>query len=228
MANKKWVISLGGSRIVPDEVDDRFLIDFKKLIESHPTHKFVVVTGGGVTARKYITALRKLGKRTKSQSLEGIAVTRLHAGFMARFFGRAANEVIPKNMKKVRTLLEKNQIVFCGGLRYRDNNTTDGTAAKLAAYIDAPFVNLTNVKGLYTGDPKKDKKAKFVSNITWKDFNKITEKIRYEAGQHFVLDQTASQAIMKNKTPTYIVGSLGSIDSIIKGKKFEGTLVSGE
>jgi uridylate kinase len=227
MKEKLWVISLGGSRIVPGEVDEEFLIAFKKLIDSHSSHKFVVVTGGGTTARKYISALRRVGKRTKDQSLAGIAVTRLHAGFMARFFGRKANEIIPENMKKVKSLLSGNQIVFCGGLRYRRENTSDGTAAKLAAYLGCPFINLTNVRGLYTADPSKDKKAKFVAKISWKDFNKITEKIKYQAGQHFVLDKVASETILKEKIPTYIVGNLKPIDNIIRGKKFEGTLISG-
>ncbi len=222
------MISLGGSRIVPDEVDDEFLKRFKKLIVKHPSQKFVAVTGGGSTARKYIVALRKLGKDTKDQSMTGIAVTRLHAGFMAKFFGRRANEEIPRNMEKVKRLLAKNQIVFCGGLRYGDKNTSDGTSAQLAAFLKCPFINLTNVKGLYTADPNKNKKAKFISKMSWKNFEKITSKIKFEAGQHFVLDQTAAKTILKEKVPAYIVGSLGSIDKILKGEKnFGGTLIEG-
>ena len=47
-----WVISLGGSRIVPDDVDDGFLLRFKRLLDSHGDKRFVVVTGGGSTARR--------------------------------------------------------------------------------------------------------------------------------------------------------------------------------
>jgi uridylate kinase len=225
---KVWVISLGGSRIVPQEVDEKFLRKFKELIDSHPSQKFVVVTGGGSTARKYIYALKKLGKRTKSQSITGIAVTRLHAGFMARFFGKSANEKIPQNMEKVKNLLRGNQIVFCGGLKYRKNNTSDGTAARLADYVKCPFINLTNVRGLYSADPKKDKKTKFIAKMSWKKFEAITSKIKYQAGQHFVLDQSAAKVILEKKIPTYIVGSLGAIDKILEGKKnFGGTLVAG-
>ncbi len=224
---KAWVISLGGSRIVPNEVDDRFLLKFKKLIDSHKSQKFVVVTGGGSTARKYISALRKLGEGIKAQSLEGIAITRLHARLMSKFFGKRANEDLPFNMKKVENLLEKNQIVFCGALRYEKKNTSDGTAAKIAGHIKSPFINLTNVKGLYSADPRKDKKAKFIKKISWKKFSEITNKIKYKAGQHFVLDQTAAKIIQKDKIPTYIVGSLTAIDNILKNKKFVGTIISG-
>ena len=225
--NKIWVISLGGSRIVPDEVDEGFLKDFKDLIEAHPTHKFVVITGGGSTARRYISALRKLGKKTKAQSMAGIAVTRLHANFMARFFGSSANESIPKNMGKVKNLLKKNQIVFCGALRYKPNNTSDGTGANLAKFLKCPFINLTNVRGLYSLDPKKNKNAKFIGKISWKRLEEMTSKMKYHAGQHFVLDQAAAKIILKKKIVTYIVGSLEAIDNILKGKKFIGTVIEG-
>jgi uridylate kinase len=225
--SRLWVISLGGSRIVPDEVDVKFLERFKKMIDSHPTHKFVAVTGGGSTARNYITALRTLGKKNKAQSMSGIAITRFHAGFMARYFGKSANEEIPRNMKKVKDLLRGNQIVFCGGLRYGDKNTSDGTAAQLASYLKCPFINLTNVKGLYTSNPKKNKKAKFIPKITWKKFDVIASKIKYKAGQHFVLDQSAAKRIKKHKIPTYIVGNVKAIGNIIAGKRFTGTLIEG-
>lgn len=220
-----WVISLGGSRIVPDDVDDKFLLRFKKLLDSHRSQKFVVVTGGGSTARKYISALKKLGKKTRAQSMEGIAVTRLHAGFMMRFFGEEANEDLPLNIKKVKNLLRKNRIVFCGALRYRKKNTSDGTAAKIASRLKCPFINLTNIKGLYTSNPKTNKKAKFIGKISWKKFMEIAKKIKYEAGQHFVLDQIAAKTIQKKKIVTYIVGSLWAIDKILKKKKFVGTVI---
>ena len=227
MKNKLWVISLGGSRIIPKNFNYKFLEDFKNLIYSHKSHKFVVVTGGGSTARRYINALRKLNRTTRSQSLSGIAVTRFHAGFMSRFFGKPANEIVPRNMRKVKNLLLKNQIVFCGALRYEEKNTSDGTAANLAAFLECPFINLTNVKGLYTSNPIKNKKAKFIKNISWKDFNNRAKKIKYEAGQHFVLDQNAAKIIKDGKIPTYIIGSLSDMDYIVRGKKFVGTIVEG-
>ncbi len=226
--HKLWVISLGGSRIVTEEgVDYNFLEKFENVITSHPTHKFAVVTGGGATARKYISALKKLGQKTKKQSISGIAITRMHANFLSRLFGKKANETLPKTMKKVKNLLNKNQIVLCGALRYKDKNTSDGTAADLAGFLKCPFINITNVHGLYTSNPKTNKDAKFIKKISWKNFNKKAQKIKYTAGQHFVLDQSAAKTIMKNKIPTYIVGSLKDVHKIIKGKNFKGSLVSG-
>jgi uridylate kinase len=230
--NKKWVIILGGSRIAPKdkEIDYDFIEKFEDLIENHPSHRFVVVTGGGTTARKYISALKKLGKKTKTQSKAGIAVTRFHALFLSRIFGAKANDPkkIPKNMKKVKSLLAKNQVVFCGALRWDKNKTSDGTSADLAGFLKAPFINLTNIRGLYTSNPKTNKKAKFIKKISWKKFYNMASKIKFKAGQHFVLDQDAAETIMEKKIPTYIVGSLEDVDKIISNKKgLKGTVIRG-
>ncbi len=224
---KIWVLSVGGSRIVPEEIDSKFIENFHNLVKKHPSHKFVGVTGGGSVARKYIRGLKKLHKKTTSQSKMGITVTRLNANFLMRVFGAKANETLPKNMKKVKNLLEKNQIVFCGALRYNPNQTSDGTSADIAAYLNCPFINLTNVRGIYTSNPKTNKNAKFIKKMTWKTFYKKAQKIKYKAGQHFVLDQDAAKTIMKKKIPTYIVGTLTDIDKILSNKPFQGSLICG-
>ena len=75
----KIVISLGGSLIIPDEIDYNFLKQFKKTIYKLNKHKFIIVTGGGKIAREYINALRKEGLNDKIQSLIGIKTTKLNA-----------------------------------------------------------------------------------------------------------------------------------------------------
>jgi uridylate kinase len=224
-----WVISLGGSRIAPKKgkVDFHFIKKFEVLIEKHPDVKFVVVTGGGATARNYISALKKLRQGVKKQSEAGIAVTRFHASFLSRIFGRKANSVIPMNMKKVKSLLRKNQVVFSGALRYRKKQTSDGTAASIAAHLKSKFINLTDIKGIYTENPKTNKKARFIKKISWKNFEKMASGIKFKAGQHFVLDQDAARTILEKRIPTYIVGSLEDVHSIVSGESFKGSLVSG-
>ena len=223
---KVWVISLGGSRIVPnDKIDYKFLRDFRKMIDRHRGIKFVIVTGGGAVAREYIDGAKMLGQKIKKQSLLGISATRLNALLMTEIFGKEANEQLPKDMKEVKNLLRKNRIVFCGALRWKPNNTSDGTAAALAAFLKCYFINLTNVRGVYTANPKTNKNAKFLKNLTWKEFEGHALKIKYKAGQHFVLDQAAARIIMKKRIPTYIVSSLSDIENIITVKSYRGSLI---
>jgi len=229
MQKKVIVLSLGGSLIIPEEVDIKFLKKFKEVIEKNSNkYRFVVVCGGGSTARKYIQGLREANKSEYLQSNMGITATRTNARFMTYLFGKDANEGIPKDMKHVDSLLNKNEIVFCGALRYAKNETSDGTSAKLAAYFKSPFINLTNVSGLHDKNPLKYRDAKFIPKISWKTFYKMANKTRFHPGQHFVLDQSASEVIMAKKITTYILGQdLKQLDNLLKGRKFKGTVIFG-
>jgi uridylate kinase len=150
----------------------------------------------------------------------------MNAMFMMQFFGKEANDTLPKDIKHVVSNLEKNNVVFCGALRFEDNATSDSNAAKIASHLKTEFINLTNVKGLYSKDPKAYKDAKFISEISWKDFEKIALSLDYKAGQHFVLDQSAATSIKKGKIKTFILGSdLKNFEKFLRGKSFVGTTI---
>ena len=62
-----YVISLGGSLIVPKTgIDWKFLKNFRKLIikEIKKNKKFIIIAGGGNTARDYQPAAGKVAKLT--------------------------------------------------------------------------------------------------------------------------------------------------------------------
>ena len=229
MKKKVIVLSLGGSLIIPNEINVKYLKEFKKvLLKNTKNYKFVIACGGGSVARKYISALRKIGLSQKFQSLSGIAATRMNARFMNYFFKIDAEYGIPHTKSTLRKYVKKRDIIFCGALEYNPKQTSDSTAAELAKRYRTIFINLTNVNGLHDKDPSKFKDAKFIKKISWKDFYTMANKISYKPGQHFVLDQTAAEIILKNKIPTYIIGKdVKQLDNILKDKKFIGTLIKG-
>lgn len=226
---KVIVLSLGGSLIVPDKVNLKYLKKFKKIIKKNSgKFKFIIVCGGGGIARTYISALRESGENEKFQSFAGISVTRTNARFMSYFFSQNPEKGIPQKMEEIHKYLRNQDIVFCGALEYKPNQTSDSTASQVAKHFRTIFINLTNVNGLYDKNPKKFKDAKFIPEISWKEFYKLSNKMKYKPGQHFVLDQTASGIIMKNKIPAYILGEdLKQLDNFLNGKKFIGTRISG-
>ncbi len=228
MKKKVIVLSLGGSLIIPNEIDTKYLKEFKRIIlKNIQKYKFIIVCGGGSIARKYISALKEIKIHEKIQSLSGISATRMNARFMNYFFNINPEYGIPHKMKVLKKYVNKQNIVFCGALEYKPNQTSDSTAAGIAKYFKTIFINLTNVSGLYTKNPKKFKDAKFISKISWKDFDKMANKSKFKPGQHFVLDQTASKIILKNKIPTYIIGKdLKQLDNLLKNKNFKGTIIS--
>ena len=231
MEKRVMVISLGGSLIVPEDVNFKLLKNFIKTLRKHYNKwKFVIVCGGGSIARKYIEILKHEHRASEKElSLAGIRVTRLNALILMELFGKKeANDVLPMTMKSVKNDLRKNKVVVCGALRYAEKSTSDGTAAKLAHFLGSEFINMTNVRGLFSANPITNKNAKFIPQESWKKFDERANNIKYHSGQHFVLDQKAATMIHKDKIKTYIIGQdIRNIDKILTGKKFIGSLICG-
>jgi uridylate kinase len=228
MEKKVIVISLGGSLIVPQNIDIKFLEEFKKiLLKNIKNYKFVIVCGGGKTARIYINGLKNKQKnKNLYQSLLGIASTRLNAKFMTYFFEKNANQMIPRDMLEVENLIKKHDIVLCGALRYAKEETSDATSAKLAHYFNTEFINLSDVAGLYNKNPKKFKSAKFIPEISPKEFLKIANKIGFTPGQHFILDKKAAEIIKKYNIHTYLLGpDLKNLNNFLNNKHFVGSII---
>jgi uridylate kinase len=227
MKKRVIVISLGGSLIIPDEINAKYLHEFKRTILKHTGKcKFIIVCGGGSIARKYISSLKESGINEKLQSLSGISATRMNARFMNYLFNINPESGIPHTMKLLKKYIKREDIIFCGALEYKPNQTSDSTATEIARKFKTIFINLTDVPGLYDKNPKEHKNARLIPKISWEDFNKIVNKIKFKPGQHFVLDQTAAGMIMRNKITTYILGKdMKQLENVLKNKKFKGTII---
>ena len=227
MSKKIIVLSLGGSLIIPDNIDVNFLKKFKQVINKNTkNYKFIIVTGGGSIARKYIHALKSIGISEKLQSMIGISSTRTNARFMSYFFNQDQDEGIPQQIKTVEKYIKEKDVVFCGALEYKENQTSDATAVALASHFKTEFINLTNVPGLYNKNPFEHKDAKFLPKISPEELYKMSNPKKYTPGQNFIIDQTASRNILKNKIRTYILGKdLKQLDNLLNNKKFKGTII---
>jgi uridylate kinase len=214
------VISVGGSVVVPDKINTKFLFDLKKII-NQDKRKFIIITGGGKTCRNYIAALSKFHSSNREKDLIGIETTRLNAQLMTGLFKLPAK--IPKNIREVKNSWKKQKITVCGG--FRPGITTDGVAVEIAKTIGAKtFINLTNVAGVYTKDPKK-KGAKLLKETSYKIIFKLLEKIKEKPGQHFILDRHAAKIAGAIKMKVIILKGLNNLKACLKNKKFTGTII---
>lgn len=223
------VISLGGSLIAPEKIDLNFIKEFKKVINNNKSkYKFIIICGGGTTARKYIHALKDLGLNEKLQSFIGISATRINARFMSYIFGFDPESGMPNTLHELEKYVKRQEITFCGALEYEMHQTSDSTAAEIARHFKTDFINMTDVSGLHDKNPKEYKNAKFIPEISWEGLFKMANKNKFKPGQHFVIDQSAAEMIMNWKIVTYIIGkSLRQLDNLLNGRKFIGTVVKG-
>ncbi len=224
--SNRIIISLGGSLIVPDEVDVSFLLQFKKLIESEIKRgkKFILITGGGRTSRRYSDAAKKLGDLNPSDlDWLGIHSTRLNGHLLRTIFRKDAHERIIKNPHKVENANEP--IIVSAG--YRPGWSTDYVAVLLARkYKAETMINLSNIDYVYDKNPKKFKSAKPIKNISWKDFRKIVGN-KWDPGLNLPFDPVASKLAEKLKLQVVVMNGnpLSNLKNFLSGKSFKGTLI---
>ena len=187
----------------------------------------MLVTGGGGTARFYIHALEKLKAHEDFRSWVGIESTRLNATLLSSIFKRL--ECLPESLKAVKALAKKRRLIICGSLGFQPKMTSDGNAAQIACALKADaFINLTNVDGLYSKDPREFKDAEFVSKVSYQGFLRFFEGSSFKPGQHFVLDRPATLRVAKAKIPTVILHGkkLANFKKYLSGDSFKGTVIS--
>jgi uridylate kinase len=229
MNKKTIIISLGGSLIVPEDIDWKFIKNFKNIIEEEikKGYRFIIVTGGGRTARKYIEAGAKIGGiETEDKDWLGIHATRLNAHFMRTIFKKYAHPTINKNPYDLESFVKaKESILIAAG--YRPGNSTDYIAVLLAKQFGAAKIaNLSNIDYAYDKDPRKFKDAKKIKEITWPDFQKIVGDT-WDPGANVPFDPVASKHAAKEGIEVAILNGkkLNNFKKYLEGEKFTGTVI---
>lgn len=222
----KLVISLGGSLIVPNKIDTRFLSDFRSLILFHVKKgkKFFIIAGGGRTARTYQSAAASLGI-TAQTDLDwiGIHATRLNAVLLSFIFKDHVHPKILTNPTK-KPKISQPIAIGCG---WRPGCSTDKDAVLLAKTQGIKTIlNLTNIDYVYTKDPKKHPDAKPIKEIQWKDYLSLTGE-KWNPGANYPFDPIASKLAWKHKLKVIIMNGkdLKNLHNFLLNKPFKGTVI---
>jgi len=227
------IISLGGSLIAPKEgIDYKFLKKFRELIisETKQNKKFVIIAGGGNTARTYQEAATKVTNLTKDdQDWIGIHSTRLNAHLIKTIFRRYAHPRINKNPRTKADLREHfrkgEAIMVAAG--WRPGWSTYYVASILAERLESKVViNLSNIEYVYVKGPNNYKDAKKIETIGWKDFRKIVGNT-WDPGLHMPFDPIASKLAQKLGLKVVITDGkkIANLKKLLGGDKFQGTII---
>ena len=220
------VISLGGSLIIPDDIDVDFLRDFKSLILAHVVKgkKFVIITGGGKIFRKY----RDVAKELANPSILdldwlGIASLKLNAQLLKVIFGEYAhNEVIADLSKNFS--LEKPVVI---GSAYKPGHSTDYDAILAAKSVGAKkIINLSNIDYVYDSDPKINPNAKKIEKISWAEYRKLIPA-DWTSGLNTPFDPIASKMAEEEGIEVVIMNGkpINNLAKYLNGEKFQGTII---
>lgn len=224
--NNYIVISLGGSIIIPDQIDTDFLKNFISLIKEYTEkgYSFIIITGGGKICRTYNDSLEKIIKPT-DEDLDwmGISATRLNAELVRIAFGDLAYErilldpeIIPKTEKP---------IIVGGG--WKPGNSSDLAAIRSAIRVGASkLINLSNVDYAYNKDPKIFPDAKIMKESSWADFRAILPDT-WSPGINVPFDPIASKEAEENGIEVAIMNGrkLENLKNYLDGKEFIGSVI---
>lgn len=221
------IVSLGGSLIVPEEIDTVFLKKFRALILEHIKQgkKFILITGGGKICREYQKAAAEIRHLTEDDlDWLGIHSTRLNAHLIRTIFRDVAYPKVIKNPTKKEKF--KEPVLVASG--WKPGCSTDYDAVLLAKTYNAKkIINLTNIEYVYDKDPRKFKDAKPIEKISWKDFRKLVGD-KWDPGLNLPFDPIASKEAEKLSLEVVVMkgSDLENFKSYISGNSFKGTIIS--
>lgn len=227
MDNKKIVMSLGGSLIVPEGIDTKFIKSFVSFIKEYVEkgYSFMLITGGGRLARVYGDALKDVIQPSNFElDLLGISITKTNAEFIKICLGDLAYESIVQDPD---VIPETKKPVLVGG-GWKPGNSSDLAAVHAAKSLGAKrVINLTNIDYVYDSDPNKNVNAKPIENISWVDFLLLFPDNNWVPGANRPFDPIASCEAQSDGQEVVIINgkNLENLGACIEGKKFIGTVI---
>jgi uridylate kinase len=220
----KLVIKIGGSLLLDKEGQIK-ITEIKEIAKNielllKEGHEIIVVVGGGVEARKYITAMRAIGASEGFCDDIGIRISRVNARLLISALKGLVYPIPPRTLEETLKAASTRRIVVLGGLA--PGQSTNAVAAIVAELIGANIlINVTDVDGIYTADPKKDPNAEKFNEITTEQLYSLIDKpdANY-AGKYELFDILALKIIERSKIYTHFIS--GKIpENIVKAAKGE-------
>lgn len=227
LTKERVVVSVGGSLIVPDQIDTDFLKRFKELILEKVQHGFTfsIIAGGGRTARRYQDAAQAVTPLSP-QDLDwiGIHSTRLNAQLLRNIFVGYAHAHVIKNP----TIDSESEEPITIAAGWQPGFSTDHCAVLIAKNIGAMrLANLSNIDYVYDTDPNKNKNAKKIEKISWPEFRTLIPA-EWDPGLSSPFDPVAAKEAEALGLEVAIINGakLAEFSNYLDNKPFVGTVIS--
>ncbi len=224
------VIALGGSVVVPEEIDVSYLRSFREFVlkEIGKGRRFLIVVGGGKTSRVYQRAVSSIAD-IPNEHLDwiGIYSSLLNAHLLKVIFGDEAHPfVIDREVSKEELARSEKSVFIASG--WSPGCSTDYVAISLAITTSSKTVIVaSDTPFVYEEDPKKNGNAKELIELGWEDYNKMVPD-DWSPGLSLPIDPIATQLGAKEKVRVKILDGrdLKNMRLAIEDATFRGTTIS--
>jgi len=210
--NSPVVIKLGGSFLFKHhDPNIEKIQEMINTLQNLPNQKLIIVIGGGIIAKQYVTAGLQLKLNPGVNDRLGITVSRLNA----QLFIEALMNIIPSIYTQVPTTLDEirqasntHRIVVTGGLQ--PGQSTTAVATLIAEYCQASrILYCTNVAGVYDSNPDENPEAKLLSQVTLKQLESV--KGKQIPGQYDLMDTMSLTVLSRSHIPARIMQGEGEL-----------------
>ena len=224
------IISLGGSLVVPNEIDVNFLREFKEFIFRRVNlgDRFILIVGGGKVCRKYQEAASIISEiDNEEKDWLGIHSSRLNGHLLRTIFKKISHPKLIKDYEKDLENIENYDKPILIGAGWKPGWSTDYDAVLCAKHFDIKSViNLSNIDYIYSEDPKLNPNAKIIEKISWDDLQKIIGE-DWDPGLNAPFDPIASKLANTLNLKVAILNGkkIENLENYLEGKDFVGSII---
>ena len=224
------VMSVGGSLIVPNQIDTEFLGRLKAFVDMETAtygRRFIIIAGGGRTARNYQEAAAAVSDLAADDlDWMGIHATRLNGHLLRTIFRDTAHRVMITNPDEILDVPPHEKVVIAAG--YRPGSSTDLRAIQIAEKIGASkVINLSNIDYVYTADPRTNPDATKLENVSWEEFRALIPA-DWDPGLSSPFDPIAAKIAQRDNIEVAIINGtrLDEVMKYLAEEPFIGTKIS--
>jgi len=220
------VISMGGSLLIPEQIDIAFLKHLKEMMTHfiQDGYQVALVIGGGKTCRYYQAAAREFS-HISDLDLDWIGIKTIHLNceLVRRVFSNldVYHEVVlqPSNVVGI-----KNSVIIIGA--WEPGCSSDTDAVEIAQYLAAKrIINFSNVSHVYSADPQIEPDAERFDTLSWSEYRNLIPT-EWTPGMSAPFDPVAARLAQEHGLTVAILGaSVENLENYLHGKKFEGTII---
>ncbi|MDG6990085.1 MAG: UMP kinase [Nitrososphaerota archaeon] len=220
----KVVLRIGGS-VLGSPPSAEIVNEYADVISdlNYEGNFVAVVVGGGQVAREYIRSASKMGLSPYQQDTVAIHASRLNARLVAMKLGGVSS--VPTSIDGMLQRLARNRVAVMGGLK--PGITTDTVAAMVAQRWRADLlVKASDQNGIYTADPRVNKKAKKLEKITFEKMKEILGG-SHKPGIHSIVDPVAVAHLTDSRIRLVVLNGSDAkgVIKAVRGEKI-GTTVT--